>query len=429
MTLTPARALAAAAALTAASGCQSINSSCDAVPAARLDRHFFGECREDLCPVPFGSLGQEKPADHRIGAGDTLAIYVYGVLPASTDETPVLQRFQTVNQRYYPPRGSIVAPTAGLPVSVDGRGRIDLPQLGLLDIDGLTLAEAREKIAFEYEDAGVVKEGRARVTVALITPRVKRVVVIREDTPNPNVELVSPGVVEHIHRGSGEIIDLPAYENDVLHALTQTGGLPGTDAAREVWVFRQDGVFNPTTFCPADCGTMLAGYHDGTSAGRVVKIPLAGPEGAALPFGPEDVVLNEGDTLFVPRREEFFYTGGLLEGAQIPLPRDRDIDVIEALALAAGSPAGPLGQGGSALNSGTPGYIVKPSRVLILRTLPDGRQLPIRVDLDRAKRDVKERIIIQKDDVVLLQFKPGQGTANTLLNIFNFSFLVNDLGN
>ena len=30
--------------------------------------------------------------------------------------------------------------------------------------------------------------------------------------------------------GTGQIIDLPAYQNDVLTALARTGGLPGTDA-------------------------------------------------------------------------------------------------------------------------------------------------------------------------------------------------------
>ena len=411
--------------IVALSGCHSLTAGCDAVPASRLDRHLFGECRENLCPVPFSALGQQKPADHRIGPGDTLAIYVFGVLPASTDETPVLQRFQTVNQRYYPPRGSIVAPTAGLPISVDGSGEVDLPIIGSISLEGLTIGEARDKIKTEYADTDVVKEGRERVTVALITPRVKRVLVIREDTPNADVELVSPGQVEHIHRGSGEVIDLPAYENDVLHALASTGGLPGTDAARELWVFRQDGVFNPTTFCPPACGTMLASYHEGTSAGQVVKIPLAGPEGCPLPFTAADVVLEDGDTVFVPRREEYFYTGGLLAGAQIPLPRDRDIDVLEAIALATGSAGGPLAQSGQALASGNPGYVIKPTRVIILRELPDGRQLPIRVDLDRAKTDVKERIFIQPNDVVMLNFKPGQGTVNTLFNWLNFSVIFN----
>jgi hypothetical protein len=42
------------------------------------------------------------------------------------------------------------------------------------------------------------------------------------------------------------------------------------------------------------------------------------------------VILNEGDVVYLPRRVEYFYTGGLLRGARIPLPRDEDIDALEA---------------------------------------------------------------------------------------------------
>ena len=70
--------------------------------------------------------------------------------------------------------------------------------------------------------------------------------------------------------------------------------------------------------------------------------------------------------------------------------------------------------------------MVRPTRVIILRELPDGRQLPIRVDLARAMTDQKERILIQANDVVMLQFKPHQAWANGLMNFVNFS-LVNRL--
>lgn len=421
-------AAALAAVSLAGSGCYSVSKACDTVPASRLDRHFLGDVRENLCPVPLTALGQEKPVDHRIGEGDVLSVYIYGVLPPSVDETPIVPRVQNVNQRYYPPRGSDVAPATGVPVTVGGDGTLSLPLIDPIDVRGMTMAEARDSIKDAYSETDVVKKGRERITLTLVTPRVKRIMVVREDTPNPNVELLPPGQVDHIHRGSGEVIDLPAYENDVLHALTFTGGLPGTDAAREVWVFRQNGVLNPTTFCGPQCGTVLASYTENPVSAGAIRIPLAGQPGEALPFSQADVVLQEGDVVFVPRREEFFYTGGLLGGAQIPLPRDRDIDVLEAIALAAGSTGGPLAQSGQALANGTPGYVANASRAIVLREMPDGRQLAIRVDLDRAKTDAKERIFIKPNDIVTVQMKPGQKALNTVLNIFNFSFLVNDLG-
>jgi ATP-dependent protease HslVU (ClpYQ) ATPase subunit len=85
---------------------------------------------------------------------------------------------------------------------------------------------------------------------------------------------------------------------------------------------------------------------------------------------------------------------------------------------------GPLGQSGKVLAGGSPGHIIKPTRVIILRKMADGRQLPIRVDLARAMVDQKERILIQPDDVLMLQFKPAQATVNAVLNLVNFSFLI-----
>ena len=107
-----------------------------------------------------------------------------------------------------------------------------------------------------------------------------------------------------------------------------------------------------------------------------------------------------------------------------PMPRDEDIDVIEAIALANGSVGGPLGQSGVALAGGTPGYMVRPTRVIILREMPDGRQLPIRVDLARAMVDQKERILIQPNDVIMLQMKPAQAFFNGMLNLVNFNTIV-----
>jgi hypothetical protein len=40
-------------------------------------------------------------------------------------------------------------------------------------------------------------------------------------------------------RGTGKLVKLPAGENDVLHALAETGGLPGLDARNEIVIVRR----------------------------------------------------------------------------------------------------------------------------------------------------------------------------------------------
>jgi protein involved in polysaccharide export with SLBB domain len=411
--------------LLASAGCHAITDVHQAIPASRLPCELCTEPREGRTVFPLTALGQEKPAAHVIGAGDQLSIYVFGVVPPGVDETLVLQRTQPVNQRYYPPNGSVIGATVGMPVEVDHTGNVDLPLVGTIKLAGKTIPEATEVIKDAYREMKITKEDTERVQVSLITSRVHRIVVLRDDTPSPTVQLVKPGQVDHIHRGSAEVVDLPAYENDLLHALAVTGGLPGTDAAREIWIFKRSGLSDPHAVLAEELQARTADFAEGeTGDSQVIRIPLTGCPGEGLPFRPQDIQLDSGDVVYVPRRDEYFYIGGLISGAKIPLPRDEDIDVIEAIALANGSVGGPLGQSGFALAGGRPGYVVKPTRVIILREMPDGRQLPIRVDLARAMTDQKERILIQSNDVVMLQFKPGQAIFNGALNFVNFNFLT-----
>jgi len=416
---------AAALSLNASIGCHAITDVHESIPASRLPRHLCVEPREGRSVFPFTALGQQKPEAHIIGPGDQLSVFVFGVMPPGTEGTPILQRTQPINQRYYPPHGSVIGTTTGLPVMVDQDGTVDLPFVGLVRLSGFTMQEATNAVKNAYREKEITKEETERVQVSLITARVHRVVVLREDTPAPQVQLVKPGQVDQIHRGSADVIDLPAYENDVLHALSITGGLPGTDAAREIWVFKRAGLANPHAICAEELASRSESFRNGASGeNQVVRIPLTGSPGESLPFTAADVVLEDGDVVYLPRREEYFYIGGLVAGAKIPMPRDEDIDVIEAIALANGSVGGPLGQSGVALAGGTPGYMVRPTRVIILREMPDGRQLPIRVDLARAMVDQKERILIQPNDVIMLQMKPAQAFFNGMLNLVNFNTIV-----
>ncbi len=416
----------------ASTGCHihSVASARNSIPANRLDPNLFGCSREALAPLPYSSLGQVKPRQHIIGGGDTLSVYVYGVFPANEEETPVQQRTQSISQRYYPPRGSVVGPLTGLPTRVEGNGMIDMPLIGAISVVGLTLPEAVDKIKQTYLDENVLQEGKERVTVDLLIPRIRRIVVLRQDTPNPAVALTPPGVVDQVHRGSGQVIDLPIYENDVLHALGATGGLPGTDASRELYVIRSGAGINTQFLNDESLQDLVSGGGGGDFNPGVIRIPLVGCPTDGISFQPADVILNEGDTIYIPRRDEYFITGGLLPGARIPLPRDKDVDVLEAIALATGSPGGPLGLSGAVLAGGTPGYVREATQVMILRTLPDGRQINIRVDLDRAITDNKQRIRIMPDDVVMLHQKPGAAFFNTFLNYFTGdSLLVTSVNN
>src|SRR5207253_10922070 len=107
-----------------------------------------------------------------------------------------------------------------------------------------------------------------------------------------------------------------------------------------------------------------------------------------LPFRPEDVVLRNGDIVFIESREtELFYTAGLLPVGEYVLPRDYDLDVVEAVARV----KGPLLNGGFNQNNQFASQLIasglggpSPSLLTVLRKTGCGRQPTIRGDLHRA---------------------------------------------
>lgn len=135
--------------------------------------------------------------------------------------------------------------------------------------------------------------------------------------------------------------------------------------------------------------------------GRTIRIPLRVEDCSSLNITEQDVHLNDGDIIFIQSREnEVFYTGGLLGGGQYNLPRDHDIDILEAISIAQGRSAG-QDIGKSALNNDV---TISASQAVILRKLPNGSQVPILIDLYRARKYRAERMLIQRGDYIVLQY-------------------------
>ena len=132
----------------------------------------------------------------------------------------------------------------------------------------------------------------------------------------------------------------------------------------------------------------------------ILRIPLRSPGFGDL--RPEDVILGPGDVVVVPdRRHEVFYVVGALSttntvrftvgnrerelGVGFVLPRDREIDVVTAVAMA--------------------GYIdpiYSPTTVTVHRVLPGCQPLLIHVDLIAARYDYRETVLVQPGDIIYL---------------------------
>lgn len=389
----------------------------NAIPA-HLAREAFDaiSTRDNRVPIDFTWLRQSQPKEHIIGPDDVLGIYVEGVLD-------VPNQLPTV---YFPPqeRRSIVqSPSVGHPVTVRHDGTVLMPLVGPIHVTELTLAQATERIRQTYLEREMISEDRGHVTVDLVRPRTFRVFVLREDAETPGPSLVRGDTQPFTKRGASFVLELPVYENDLLTALSETGGLPGIDAYNEVWVLRQSEQSN-NLLQQLQAGVSIETLGQQPNA-DFVRVPLRICPGQAAPFAPADVVLRDGDVVFLESREiEYFLTGGLIGGGKFPLPRDHDVDIFEAIAIANSNVMGPAGNATATNFRSGPGNIVAPSDAVVLRTLDNGEQVKILVDLRVAFNDHRERINILPRDMIVLRYKPSELMANIALNFVNFNYSI-----
>lgn len=400
------RSVALAAALLG-SGCAAItNPVADGIPVRRLPPEALGVSVEAARPVSLAALTPPDPGQYRLAPGDILGIWIEGVLGERGGAPPVRI-----------PEQPGVPPGLGFPIPIGEKGTIPLPLIAPLDVNGLTVEEAQAKIIRAYTvPEKLLKEGAERVIVTLLRPRSTRVLVLREDagattfgTTGGFNSLGGGGgtSVSVTRKAAGFPLDLPVPENTLLNALTRSGGLPGAEAEDEILIERG------------------AKPGAGGQPRQTIRVPLRLLPGQPFNVRPEDLFLEPGDTVLVRARSgALFYTGGLLPSRAFPLPRDRDVDILEAVAIV----GGPILNGGINANN-LSGQIVQtglgfpsPSQVTILRRLRSGSQIPILVDLNRAVKDPRERLLVQAGDVVILQQTPGEAFAQYMTTNLRFNF-------
>lgn len=588
------------------------------VPARYLPEELKGCSREDGQMIDLSYLRQQAPAEYMVDAGDVLAIYIENVL-GQRDQPPINQPLDTTRP-----------PTLGYPLTVRDDGTLSLPLTQPIDVRGKTIPQIERDIRYAYTiQRRLLQPGRDRILVTLHRPRQHRILVIRQETQSDVLSgvSVSGGSLGTAKKGTGHVVSLPAYRNDVLNALVQSGGLPGLDAQNVVYVMRarrsqrvasrpqpspqpapvqpgfqpqpgnyapqigqppyqntvpsyhgpaQNGLvpqqglapsgqippsgYGPTSSyppvnnaeatSPANDGSLIiraqspataqtppprgrysgiqpidywkmatpsqvADNLTGTPAsptqpslrGRItqtyhqvmngntsgaepafsggtpqvgnptyqpspysvnappvnapqaapslapqwqspppqqqfasppmqqqfspppqpswqppgnwanaqkiaqgnycnqqnsIRIPLRLEDYEAVNFTESDIILEDGDIVFIASRDnELFYTGGLLGGGEYTLPRDRDLDILEAIAIAESNNNQGADAGSSALNSDVS---ISPSEAIILRKLPNDTQVSILVDLYRARTHASERINIQPGDYIIVQY-------------------------
>jgi protein involved in polysaccharide export with SLBB domain len=401
-----------------AGGCAALtNPTAAGIPVRRVPPELLGRPREEAQIIPLPLLRQPPPDAYRLATGDVLGVWIEGVLGEKNQAPPV----HVVEQG---PAQTAV----GFPIPVREDGTISLPFIRPLSVADKTVAEAQEAVRKAYTaDKEILKE-QARILVELQRPRRYRVLVIRQDAGG--VTVGTTGTLGGSKRGTGFQLELPAYENDVLTALARTGGFPGLDSRDEVIIERGvarsatdlDALAQALPCCPP--GQRLGGGRAGV---QMIRIPLRLRPEEPVPFRPEDVILQNGDIIYIESRDtDVFYTAGLLGSGQYQLPRDLDLDVVDAVCFVKGPlVSGGLGQNnltGAILQSGL-GF-PSPSLISIIRHTANGGQVTIRVDLNRALVDARERILIQPKDTIILQETPSEAFVRYASTVIKFNLLA-----
>ena len=412
-------------------GCTALFSPLDTIPAGRLPNQFRAEPQASKVPLNPARLRQTRPEFYTLDSKDVLGVFIEGVL-GNSDEAPPVQ---------IPDPSSDLPPAIGFPVPVREDGTLSLPSIKPIPVRGLTIKQAEELIQRAYRGGPepILKED-SRIIVTLFRERTYRVFVVRQDNSAAGRGQQFQGqargaqVTDRNDQSSrGFVLQMPAYKNDVLNALLQTGGIPGVNAKPEIRILRGNRFDNARRDRRAS-EFYRSAQADQFAYGQIpnldddantIRIPLRLKPGEVPDLRAEDVILRDGDVIYVDTREtDVYYTSGLLRGGEFPLPRDYDLDVLAAVSLAgngfgAGQQTGFLG--GAAQN-------VPPTELIVLRRIPGDRQLAIRIDLNDAINDPRQRLLVKQGDTLILRFKPQEEVINLISNVF-FTFGIRNLFN
>ncbi|QDV73041.1 Polysaccharide biosynthesis/export protein [Botrimarina mediterranea] len=410
------------------SGCAAFtNPVANGIPVRMLPDDMLAPSREGFEPINLALLRTKPPEIFLLDVGDTLGIYIEGIIGDESTPPPVNL-----------PSSSELPPAIGYPFPIRDDGTISLPLAGSVKVSGMTIEQAEHAVVRAFLDKEIIREEDFRIIVTLLRPRTVRVLVVREDQVEPSVTIRNPGLrgigasSTTIGGGAtptGNALELPIYENDLLNALTSTGGVPNNARTPEVVIYRGyakggdlDEVYASQLPSPDQCLC-----EDASNDGRqVIRIPLRKRCGQQVAIPRDEIILRDGDIVTLRSRElDRFYTGGLLPPSEQFLPPDYDLTVIEAILKS----SGPLINGGvnsSNLNGNIVGSGLgnpSPSQLSVLRKLPNGQQVNINVNLNEALKDPRYNILVQADDILLLQENRDEAFSRYFFNsVFRMDF-------
>jgi len=207
------------------------------IPADKLPEEYRYSHRSDRETIDLSLLRQKQPDAYRLDAGDILSVAIDGVLEGGGAATGARELPPVHFSNAQENRSAV-----GFPVTVQDNGTITLPYAPPISVRGLTVPQLQQHLRKVYtQDHPILKPGADRIFVALHQKRTYRVLVIRQESGNRTRSLSTTDIAADTNNkwGAGRAVSLPAYRNDVLNALAETGGMPGLDAENAIYVIRR----------------------------------------------------------------------------------------------------------------------------------------------------------------------------------------------
>jgi RNA polymerase sigma factor (sigma-70 family) len=268
-------------------------------PTGRLPSDLPAQGQGELRDISLLSLRRTPIDVYRLGPGDTLGLVIDSILGDSQQPIPVRQG-ETSN----------APPSLGYPVVVREDGTISMPQVPPIKVEGMSIAEVEKALrdAYTVQRRIIPDSTKFSAIVTLARKRTARILVIRQDYGGS-----APAANNSVHgntsvstgpkRGSGQILELPIGENDLITALAKTGGIPGADAVNEVVIERT----RPVPIATADAAARSASKPGAPNPGskydkQTIRIPLRLRANDPIPFTEEDITLQNGDIVFIAAR-------------------------------------------------------------------------------------------------------------------------------
>jgi len=279
----------------------------NAVPARALGPGF--SYRPQTEPVDASKLRLTPSKQYFLDSGDVLGIFIDGVL-GELDQAPPVQ---------LPSPDSDLPPSLGFPVAVQADGSISLPLVSQIYVKGLTISQAEERIRQRFLDGEKpILTPDNRILVSLMRKRTVSVYVLRGDDSASASQFAgrSNSANRAVNSRSdssqrSERLQLPAGDNDLLNALSRTGGLPGVNARSDVRVFSESRRRAYHSGGASPFPRTGAGRDSNGSSGRFTSVPTRQPTGFPRSIARNDIRLNQGDVVVVaPRDTDVFYTAG-----------------------------------------------------------------------------------------------------------------------